>query len=349
MSQDDQAPGSIDVEVGELHGGTRVLAASVGNAGGLLTSVDTFVEQQSPFDRQARLNLSTDVVEVTLDMYLDYVGSQVVAWSPAELRLLSGAVLPSVAEQVRRFDVELPEVIYLVKTTGQEEGHAAYTRHRNVIVLPQNMVVSLFAGSSGDPLHEGGATTYLTNIVLHELFHIISKNNPAIRSRLYEGVGFRQTGDPVELPQVPWPDVHSTTSLAELKITNPDTPLLDVYIEMDVPERPGGATVVRKSLLPVLVATRPYGGGSFFDYLEWQFLAIRSVADRWVAELDDDQRPMMYPSQGLLAQYETRIGRNLDSELFHPDEILAQNWVFVANQPSLDLLVHMAQVLTAAD
>ena len=203
MSQDDRPPGSIDVEVGQLPGGVAVVAAGVTNAAALLTSLDTFVEQQSRFDRQARLNLSSDVVEVTLDMYLDYVGSQIVAWTPAELGLLKGEVLPAVARRLHGFEVELPEVIHLVKTTGQEEGRAAYTRHMNVIVLPQNMIVSMFAGSSGDPLHEGGATTYLTNIVLHELFHIISKNNPAIRSSLYEVVGYRETGDPVELPRVP--------------------------------------------------------------------------------------------------------------------------------------------------
>ena len=121
--------------------------------------------------------------------------------------------------------------------------------------------------------------------------------------------------------------------------------MLDVYIELEVAAHPGGGSMVRKPLLPVLLGSRPYGGGSFFEYLEWWFMAIEPVDGRWMPELDEDQRPMLYAGDDLLGQYESVIGHNLDDELFHPDEILAQNWVFVANEPSLGLLVDMDKIL----
>jgi hypothetical protein len=39
---------------------------------------------ESPFDRQARVNLRREVVEVTLPIYLNFVASQVMSWSEAE-------------------------------------------------------------------------------------------------------------------------------------------------------------------------------------------------------------------------------------------------------------------------
>jgi hypothetical protein len=343
--------GREDVELGTLATGTRVLAASVENGVELLTTPDEFVHSQSTFDRQARLNLSSDVVEVSLEMYLDYVGSQVQPWSQPELAALKTSIVPSISSLLTPYSVRLPDVLYLVKTSGQEEGGAAYTRHRNVVVLPANMVVTLFAPPSGDPLHEGGQTTYLTNILLHECFHIISKNNLDLRRDLYKIVHYELLAKPVELPDVPWPEPTSSTLLPQVKLTNPDAPILDVYIDLHVAasatdEATMSGTGHEKHLMPLLLASSPYRGGVFFDYLEWLFLAIAPGPDgRWVAELDNAGRPVVYPSTPLLGQYEEKIGRNLTDELFHPDEILAQNWVFVANQPSLQLLVDMARTM----
>jgi hypothetical protein len=46
-----------------------------------------------------------------------------------------------------------------------------------------------------------------------------------------------------------------------------------------------------------------------------------------------------------MPQYLKMIGRNMTGELFHPDEILAQNFVLVVNQPSLGLLTEMRSIL----
>ncbi len=46
-----------------------------------------------------------------------------------------------------------------------------------------------------------------------------------------------------------------------------------------------------KHLIPVLLATSPYRGGSFFDYLDWSFFAVVVGSDgQWVAELDNARR-----------------------------------------------------------
>jgi hypothetical protein len=79
--------------------------------------------------------------------------------------------------------------------------------------------------------------------------------------------------------------------------------------------------------------------------LAWWFLAIETCRGAWVPVLDDSGRPLFYKSEPLMPQYLKMIGLNMTGELFHPDEILAQNFVLVVNQPSLGLLTEMRSIL----
>ena len=337
------AAGSRETVLGRILPGTELVAASTSRGIELLQVVDDFVSNQSQFDRQARVHLRRDVLEVTREVYLDYVGSQVMDWPDNELELLR-QIVESIAARFARLDLTLPDRIFLVKTNGSEEGYAAYTRQMNVIVLPENMVSSLETSTGfGDPLHPTSGTTYLQDVLIHELFHIFSKNNPGRRYELYRLLHFYPTGNAVDLPGVKWPE-NATTMMPDMKITNPDTPALDVYIEMNVPSG-GGSDHAKTPLLPVLLSNAAYSGGIFFTYLQWWFMAIERTGGRWVARSDGKGRPLLYSSQSLLTQYLDLVGRNFGNELFHPDEILAQSFVLVANQPSLGVLSAVNQML----
>jgi hypothetical protein len=238
--------------------------------------------------------------------------------------------------------------VNLVKTTGLEEGYAAYTRKDNVIVLPENMVASLSATTGfDDPLHPVASTAYLQGIITHELFHILSKNSPAVRARLYGLVNYRVMGNTVVLPEVPWGPTGAM--LPDLKITNPDTPALDVYINMLVPATPTGEEGSRltRSLMPILLASGPYSGGIFFNYLQWFFMAVeQSDEGVWTPLVDGAGTPLMYNSAPILPEYLSLVGKNFTNEIFHPDEILAQSFVLIAQQPSLDLLGRIGAALS---
>jgi hypothetical protein len=344
--------GAGDTPLGTLPPHTQVVAASVDTGRERLTAVDAFVQNQSPFDHQARVNLEASVVDVTRDIYLNYVRSQVMPWSDDDIASLK-QIIADMATKFAPLSLGLPGTLYLVKTSGQEEGFAAYTRGMDTISLPENMVASLQTTPNyGDPLHPAQSLTYLEDVIIHECFHIFSKNNPAPRERLYALVHYKPTGAPVELPSVPWPDASSPGKMPDFKITNPDTPSLDTYIEMEVQENPhdGASVLVRRPLLPILMASGPYVGGIFFDYLQWYFMAIEQGPNgAWRPLMGKDGRPVLYrmspANQALWQQYLQLIGRNLTGELFHPDEILAQNFVFVATQPTLSLLTGMSGIL----
>lgn len=339
-----------DTSLGALPGGTEVVAASLATGRELLTTVDDFVLRQSPFDRQARVNLRREVLEVTREIYLDYVASQVMPWSPDEFAALR-SIISAVAKLFAPLSVRLPARIHIVKTSGQEEGYAAYTRRKDTIVLPANMVASvLTAANYGDPLHPTNDLSYLQNVVIHECFHLFSKNNPEARKRLYELVRYRLTGNVIALPNVPW-GAGSASPMQDMKITNPDEPDLDIYIEMLVPSNPQEpkSPQIQRSLAPLLLATGPYAGGLFFEYLQWWFLAIeQDPSGRWVALVGPDGHPVLYESAPLMSQYLKLVGANFTEEIFEPDEVLAQSFVLVANQPSLDLLAAIRGEFSAA-
>ena len=352
----DSEPGVSDIPLGTLLTSTTVIAASIDTGRRLLGRPDEFVNSQSQFDRQARVNVAEAILTVTPSIYLDFVSAQVMPWTADELAALK-AITQSIERIVSRWPgITLPESLFLVKTSGREEGFAAYTRHKNVVALPANMVASLKTTPNfGDPLHPSESHVFLRDLIVHELFHIISKNNPSLREALYSVVHYQLTPEPVALPDVPWPHRTSPQSMPTMVITNPDAPALDVYIDMRVREDPFDpkSEVVTRHLLPVLMASEPYTHGLFFDYLVWYFIEVEPNAQgRWNAATGRDERPIVYlmhpEDEQLSDQYKELIGRNLSGERFHPEEIIANNFVFVANLPSLGLLERIEHEFTAS-
>lgn len=314
---------------------TRLVATSVKTGRRLLSTSDVATREQSPFDRCARVGLPQRRHVVDEATYLDFLTTQVVDWDPSEIAQLS-SIVADLKQVFAKVDMSLPEVLYLVKTTGREEAAAAYTRHVDTIVLPANMVASLRTPPpGGDDLHPAQSTGYLAGILTHELFHILSKNNPAARSQLYAELGFRELAASLAMPD----DLaHCGLPYSALKITNPDAPCLSVSIDL-VPQD-GGAAV---PMVPVLLSTRPYEGGAFFATLEWVFFELDEAGTGW--RRDANGRLRQDSSKQMQKQYLTRVGRNLTEEIFHPDEILAQSFVITAQLPSLKLLERLSDMI----
>ena len=325
---------------------TEVLVADAETGRSLLGEPDEFVLAQGHFDRISRLNLPAEALPVDADleaMYLGYVRAQVMPWSPEEIALLGGkkGIIAAVREMFDRWSFRLPEKVYLVKTTGQEEGHAAYTRHTNVIVLPSNMVNSLLTTSGyGDPLHPAHSGEYLRGVIVHEFFHLISKNNrDEVRSQLYPQVAYHPIS-PVALPKANWPCPESPREMKDMQITNPDSVGIDVRIDMRVEE----GSDEECSLTPILMSDEEYRHGPFFQSLKWYFMEITENGDDvWVPVLDGDGRPvthLMDPAVDpfLWKEYLSLIDANAKGELFHPEEIIAQEFATVAALPSPKLL-----------
>ena len=297
-----------------LTGSTVLRFADVREAKEALTKRDDFIAALSPFDRQVRLKSVGDVSEQEL---LAYIPLHVLPWTPADQALLT-PLIESMAGKLKHWKLNLPPVIWLVKTDGQEDSRAAYCRGP-AIVLPANML----------------ANKRLDTILPHELFHVLSNQNPELRQTLYNSIGFRKCNE------VPLPG-----SLAARKITNPDAPLNNQYITVVQNGR-------RMELMPVLFSKAPKydaaRGGTLFAYLEFKLMALENDNGVRGAALVDGKPVLIEPSS--VPGFAEQVGANTDY-IIHPEEILADNFVFLLNGrvdlPSQRVVQEMGRILQEA-
>lgn len=299
----------------EIRAGSKVEFASAAACAERLTSRDVFVRAMSPFDRAARLKTDKDVTE---GEYLAFVARQARDWSEGEKATLK-AILQSFRAKTAGLDLSFPSSVFLLKTTGLEEGRAAYCRGTS-IVLPANVL-------EGDPAE-------LEKTVFHELFHIYRQHHGENRRLLYKIVGFDVC------PEIPMPETLRTR-----KITNPDAPLLDSFIRVLV----GGK---RLAATPVLFArTERYDvkqGGEFFAALEFRLMVLDEVDGRYRAATLAGGKPYLLDPREV-PDYLAQIGTNT-GYIIHPEEILADNFVLLINGtspvPSPAILRQMRSILT---
>jgi hypothetical protein len=284
----------------------------------LLTSRDEFVERLSPFDRAARLKSDHAVTERE---YLDFVGSNVPPWGKGEQHAVEAA-LQRIRPGLAQLNPPLPATVELIETSGREEGQAAYTRGR-AIILPRNLIAS-------------STPEELARIIAHEFFHVASRQDAALRDKLYAVIGFEKCNE-VELP----------AALIGRRITNPDAPRNDHRIQV----RLNGEN---RWVVPVLYASSANydtaRGGEFFDYLEFRLLLVQpsGAAGQWAPLLRNGEPVLESPQQ--VEGFFEQVGRNTDY-IIHPEEILADNFALLVTGktgvPSPQILDGMRRVLSS--
>ena len=276
--------------------GTVVRFATQQEGAAVLSTRDRFIAALSPFDRQSRLATSKEVSE---EEFLAFISSQVRPWQENHIDRLT-ELLQQVGNRLEPFNLPLPDQILLVHTTGREEGNAAYCR-RNAIVLPRRMLNS--------------ADDQMAKLLAHELFHILSSHSEELRRSTYGLIGFR------ECPVVELPD-----SIKRRKITNPDGPLPNCYIDLEIDG-------IRRSAVPVLYSSDekydPQKGGTFFRYLVFRLMVVEPDGEKWRPQLEDGQPVLLDPQH--VDSFHEQIGRNTNY-IVHPDEVMAVNFVHLVFQ-----------------
>jgi hypothetical protein len=280
----------------------------------VLAEADAFIEAQSPFDRAARMQTDQSM---TREEFQTFVSSQARSWSEEETKKMA-EVIASIGKPIAYYASRFPMRILLVKTTGKEEGGAAYCRGLNVIVVPQHKL--------------GGEAESLERILIHELFHIASRNNLTLRDALYEAVGFK-----------PCPGIELPESLMVRKITNPDAPVVEHYIEVSVA---GQKLLVVPVLYTSQAAYEVGSGKDFFDYLTFRLLVIERAEDRWRPRYRENEPWLVDVSD--VKGFHEQIGRNT-GYIIHPEEVLADNFVLLVRRetdvPSPEILERMDALL----
>jgi hypothetical protein len=294
---------------------STVVFATREEAGQILMQQDDFFRSLSPFDRAARMKTDR---EVSGNEYLEFAGKNALEWKPAEKQRMVSA-LQGIQKELAGFSASLPEKIFLAVTTGNEEGGAAYTRS-NAMFFPE----ALLAAPMGE----------LQKTFCHELFHVLSRKNPALRDLLYAAIGFIKCGE-IEFPE----------ELKARKITNPDAPFNDHCIRLQIGNENCWAVPILFSSSKKYDVKR---GGEIFKYLQFQFLLVERAGNSLAAiPMYAGKKPRLASLQQVSGFYE-QAGRNTEY-IIHPEEILADNFALLVlgggNLPSPEVIAKLKELL----
>ncbi len=289
-----------------LREGCAVRFASVEEGAEILGRKDEFIQRLSAFDRAARMKTDRSISEVE---FLKFVKGNVLAWNKSEKAKIEEAIA-SIRPALDALPLSLPKIVNLVKTSGAEEGQAFYTRD-TAIVMPQKETDKADSG-------------LLKKTIAHELFHILSRGNPALREKLYESIGFTKCGE-VEFP----------SELRSRKITNPDAPRNEHAIGVRI----RGEEVHAVPILFSKAAKYDVNSdGEFFNYLQLRFVQVPGMATA---------QPVLAAPEEISGFFE-QVGRNTNY-FIHPEEILADNFALLIldehNVPSPEILEKMRRIL----
>lgn len=271
--------------------GTTLVYASKDQAAEFLGQEDEYTKSLSGVDRRIRMQAVEDPGD---GAFRKHAAEAARDWSPEELAALNAA-WDQVAEPLKNLRAKLPAEVLMIRTSGAEESNAAYTR-RNAIILPENVL-------SRD-------TSKLARLLAHELFHILSRSQPAVRWDLYRIIGF----EACELTDVP-------ESLTERKITNPDAPLWNCRIQLGKPgDEIDGVPILLARVRDGEVQTE----GSLFQVMEFKLLLVEKSGEAW-KPMRSEERPLLVDPRSV-PTFGEKIGENT-RYVIHPDEILAENFV----------------------
>jgi hypothetical protein len=273
---------------------TVVVVAGMDAAREALGTEDDFIRALSDFDRASRMKSEQPP---SRGQFLKFIQGEAMAWSAPDIARI-GKAAAGAREKLSKFKLMLPERVLLVQTTGKEEANTAYCRGTNIIVMARRFV--------------NGPPAELESMLIHELFHILSRNNPELRTKLYALIGFKPCGE------IPFP-----VELDSRRITNPDAPRLDFQIEVTYQEK-------KMSAVPVLFATperwTKERGGEFLSYFTWKLMAVENVNENWRA-LRSNGKPVLLGLRDI-SGFRQQIGEQ-PGPLLQAEEILAEYFVKV--------------------
>ena len=259
----------------------------------------------APFERAAKMHTSAPADE---DAYVRFMQDTALAWTPEDRRRLRPAI-DDMEKVVARLSWKPSKGILLIKASNDLEDGAPHTR-ANAIVLTQEFLAL--------------PPQVLPTVLAHELFHVLSRDDPKLRDQLYAAIGFRPCAS-VEVP----------AEIAKLRLSNPDAPLHRHSIQVRYLGRPIDAMPYPR--LPENADPK----ASFLAQVRPAWLLVERQGEDCRATDEAQPRDL----EGLAEQ----IGRNT-RYLWHPEEILADNFSLLAlgktaNVPSPEVLERLKPLL----
>lgn len=270
--------------------GVEFTFASAAQGGTVLATQDDYVRAVADLERSARLHTADPL---TVTAFVEHMRAQAQEWTEAEQQRLR--LLFPLLNRFLAGIKNLPPVITLIKASPLLEDGMPHTR-ANAIVLPAGML-----------RQPPGA---LARLMAHEVFHVLSRSNPALRERLYQSIGFKPCTR-IEIPE----------KVNRIRISNPDA----VESRHTIAVRYQGKPV---EALPFIrfgsADADPRGGFASQIEVAWLLVEREGTTCKALPGRRDELGIAPERFEGLREQ----IGENT-AYLFHPEEILADNFAIL--------------------
>ena len=257
----------------------------------LISLQDTFINNLSPFDLEARCNFK----DATKYDYLLFCRNNVLNWTDENIILIDG-LLKEIDGEFKQRGMVIPFIdnINLVKTTSKEEGGAmGYTRGNTIYVADYIMYKP---------------KVKIKEILTHELFHILTRSSFPFKQEMYSIIRFTALDKIIDL---------TTMNQRCRFVSNPDVSNSCSYIELkdwDGKEH---------RLLMTTLARSNYHGGSLFKYIQPYFLELDSEYNIMTYGDNLPVRKSIYGEY--YKDFIMKVGQNT-GYMVNPEEILAENF-----------------------
>jgi len=192
----------------------------------------------------------------------------------------------------------LPDTIRVGIIQGDLYGPSVFYTRENGIYVPE-------------PMAKAGNEQMLTDVLIHEIFHIQSRNYPELQEKLYAHLGFKK----LDLPII-YPDGFIPQTLL-----NPDGTDWDYYIPLSIDDK-------KVLAFPLIVSKKSHfdpDEPNFFSYLKFQLFPLQKQKGGYKLSYEGD-------FDGLDSKWMTpffeRITKNTNY-IIHPDELMADNFVLL--------------------
>ncbi|MBK8700171.1 MAG: hypothetical protein IPN29_11830 [Saprospiraceae bacterium] len=253
---------------------------------------DNFFQKLTPIDAAIQMKDNTLLVSPAyLESYKDFLKTQVLSFSDNDKAFLR-SVFDEATMSIGKLNPDLiPVKCQLVKIKTGHYGQNVYYTRGNTIFIPENIFIN--------PSRE-----VQLPIMIHELWHVISEQNPGLREQLYELIGFRKHGLEISFPSF----------MKDRLLTNPDGAKLDYALLL-----PDG-----KWVLPIILSGKNHyetGNNDFFNYLKFDLYGLTSTG---VVEADKGGNSVL--SSENHQEFFNAIKDNTQY-IIHPDEIIADNFM----------------------
>ena len=244
----------------------------------------------------------------TLDEFKTFAADQIQDFTEEEKKAID-AMVSLIEVRLDALGVCLrPDEIIFIKSDMEDEGGAGGFTHKNEIYLTSFLIQAIVDVLQGNDTYPPDYLEYISfvtpELIAHELFHCLSRNDARFRQQMYSLIGFTVMDHEIEFG----PTVRN------LVLQNPDVERFDNWAEFTI-----NGQKRRCTLLPVYecsfaeaAATNP--DASFFDYMQCVLVPL---------DAPDTMIPIEQASD-----FYTVLGHNTDY-VIAAEECLADNFGYL--------------------